>query len=184
MKTDKELIENILAGRLDCFETVIGRYKRLLFSFLLSQHGNYQEVEDIVQETYIKAFRHLDKFDQKRKFSNWLLTIAKNLLIDLRRKAGRSVTSTEVVEETLLGLKNEGGGGQPQEEVLKKEKFQEVFDLIGKLPEEVRIPFILRVVDEQSYQDIAENLELPIQTVKNRIFKARQILREQKGSSL
>jgi RNA polymerase sigma-70 factor (ECF subfamily) len=103
----------------------------------------------------------------------------------LRRKSGRKIVTTDLVEEIFSIQADEKSVNNPhEEEVLRKEKFKEVFSLIATLPEELRIPFILRIADEQSYQEIAENLDIPLQTVKNRIFKARQILRSQKGNSL
>ena len=179
-RTDEELVHAVLAGELETFAELVERYERLVFSFLLSRLNDLQEVEDIVQETFVKAFRHLASFDCERRFAAWLLTIARNLLIDSRRKAGRSVASTTLVNEVMLTDSAREASSQPSEIVVRRERFRSIVVMIQELPEELRTPFLMRVINELPYQEIAEVLEVPLQTVKNRIFKARGILREKR----
>ncbi len=177
---DACLVEKVLAGEIEFFSYLVERYEKLVFSVLLTRLQNLQEVEDIVQETFIKAFRHLETFDCERKFSAWLLTIARNLLIDSRRKSARSVSSTEVVTNVLTADSTKDGSNQPSDLLMRRESFQRIVRMVQELPEDLRTPFLLRVVNEMTYQEIAESLELPLQTVKNRIFKARTTLRDQR----
>ncbi|PKL44771.1 MAG: hypothetical protein CVV41_05230 [Candidatus Riflebacteria bacterium HGW-Riflebacteria-1] len=179
-RTDQELVQAVLAGELETFAELVERYERLVFSFLLTRLNDLQEVEDIVQETFVKAFRHLASFDCERRFAAWLLTIARNLLIDSRRKAGRSVASTNLVNEVMLTDSAREAGSQPSEIVVRRERFRSIVVMIQELPEELRTPFLMRVINELPYQEIAEILDVPLQTVKNRIFKARGILREKR----
>ncbi|MBU1105428.1 MAG: sigma-70 family RNA polymerase sigma factor [Candidatus Riflebacteria bacterium] len=176
-RTDVELIQAVLAGEFETFAELVERYEKLVFSFLLTRLNDLQEVEDIVQETFIKAFRHLASFDCERRFAAWLLTISRNLLIDSRRKAGRSVASTNLVTEVMLSDSAREFSSQPSEVVVRRERFRSIVAMIQELPEELRTPFLLRVINELPYQEIAEILDIPLQTVKNRIFKARGILR-------
>lgn len=177
--SDNELIKSVLDGDIEKFGDLIERYEKLVFSFLLARLKNLQEVEDIAQETFVKAFRHLKSFDCNKKFTAWLLTIARNILIDHVRKNSRSVASTDLVTEVLL-KDSENEDSNPQMMNLRRESWRKVVEMINSLPEEVREPFVLRVVNEMAYQDIAEALDLPLQTVKNRIFKARSLLREKR----
>ena len=179
-RTDEELVQAVLAGEHETFAELVERYERLVFSFLLTRLNDLQEVEDIVQETFVKAFRHLASFDCERRFAAWLLTIARNLLIDSRRKAGRSVASTNLVNEVMLTDSAREAGSQPSEIVVRRERFRSIVVMIQELPEELRTPFLMRVINELPYQEIAEILDVPLQTVKNRIFKARGILREKR----
>jgi len=179
-RTDVELVQAVLAGELEQFAELVERYEKLVFSFLLTRLNDLQEVEDIVQETFVKAFRHLASFDCERRFAAWLLTIARNLLIDSRRKAGRSIASTNLVNEVMLTDSAREAASQPSEVVVRRERFRSIVGMIQELPEELRTPFLLRVINELPYQEIAEALEIPLQTVKNRIFKAREILREKR----
>lgn len=174
--SDQEVVIAVLAGETDKFGELIEQYEKLVFSFLLARLKNLQEVEDIAQETFIKAFRHLKSYDCSKKFTAWLLTIARNIMIDQVRKNSRSIPSTELVSE-VLHKKSENEENDPQHENLRREAWRKVVSMINSLPEEVREPFVFRVVNEMPYQEIAEALELPLQTVKNRIFKARQLLR-------
>ncbi|MEW6712802.1 MAG: RNA polymerase sigma factor [Candidatus Riflebacteria bacterium] len=177
--SDNEIVQAVLAGATERFGELLERYEKLVFSFLLSRLKNLQEVEDIAQDTFVKAFRHLKSFDCSRKFTAWLLTIARNVLIDHVRKSSRSVASTELVTEVML-RESDNEDCNPQMLNLRRESWRKVMNMINTLSEEVRDPFVMRVVNEMSYQEIADALELPLQTVKNRIFKARSLLREKR----
>lgn len=183
-KTDAELINSILDGKTENFAVLVERYEKLVFSFLLSRSSLAQEVEDVVQETFIKAYNHLSTFDCERKFSSWLLAIAKNVLIDIKRKNSRDFPSDDVVIDVLLSDSTKNLVDETAETLLRKERFKQITKMIRSLPEEFKTPFLLRVINEMSYQDISEALELPLQTVKNRIFKARTLMREKSEKSL
>lgn len=118
--------------------------------------------------------------DCERRFAAWLVTIARNLLIDSRRKAGRSITSTSLVNEVMLNDCDRNASSQPAEVVVRRERFRSIVAMIQELPEELRTPFLMRVINELPYQEIGDILDVPLQTVKNRIFKARGILRKKK----
>ena len=162
------------------FSILVARYEKFVFSYLLSKYSDVYEIEDVVQETFLKAYRHLASYDCERKFSNWLITIAKNLLYDNRKKNSRNVASTDLVTDVLLGDDSNNNSLQPDEVAIRKERFHRLAVMIKSLDEDFRTPFILRVVNEMSYQEIADALSLPLQTVKNRIFKARTYLREKR----
>lgn len=179
-RTDVELVKLVLTGEIETFAELVERYEKLVFSFLLTRLQDMQEVEDIVQETFVKAFRHLATFDCERRFAGWLVTIARNLLIDSRRRASRNVASTDLVNDVMLSDSLKDGKTQPADILIRREQFRRIVKMIQELPEDMRTPFLLRVVNELSYQEIAEILEMPLQTVKNRIFKARALLREKR----
>jgi len=179
-KTDAALVKLVLEGDIESFSELVERYEKLVFSFLLSRLQDSQEVEDIVQETFVKAFRHIASFDCQRRFSTWLLTIARNVLIDNRKKNCRNITSSDLVTDVMLSESSREVCDQPSDILMRREQFRKIFDMIQELSEEMRTPFLLRVVNELSYQEISEALDLPLQTIKNRIFKAREILREKR----
>ncbi|GAB4282132.1 MAG: sigma-70 family RNA polymerase sigma factor [Candidatus Rifleibacteriota bacterium] len=177
--SDSELIQKVLAGEIELFGVLIDRYEKLVFSFLMTRVKQLQEVEDIAQETFVKAFKHLKSFDCDKKFAAWLLTIARNIMIDQLRRNNRNIASTEMVTEVML-KDGKSSDTNPQTLAIRKEEFKKVVDMIYGLPEEVREPFVLRIVNGLSYQEISEALELPLQTIKNRIFKARTMLRDKR----
>lgn len=178
--SDSELVKQILAGEIELFAILVERYEKLAFSYLLSRLNDLQEVEDIVQDTFVKAFRHLASYDCERKFAGWLVTIARNLLIDSRRKASRNIASTDLVTDVLLSDSSKESKNHPPEIIIQRERYRQIISMIQELPEDFRTPFLLRVVNELPYQEISEILNLPLQTVKNRIFKARGLLREKR----
>ncbi|GAB1352021.1 RNA polymerase sigma factor RpoE [Erysipelotrichia bacterium] len=178
--SDIELVKKVLTGEIEYFSELVERYEKLVFSYLLSRLNDIQEVEDIVQDTFVKAFRHLASYDCERKFAGWLVTISRNLLIDSRRKAGRNIASTDLVTDVLLSDSLKETNAHPPEIIIRRERFRQIVNMIQELSEDLRTPFLLRVVNELPYQEIAEILNLPLQTVKNRIFKARGVLREKR----
>ena len=179
-KSDANLVNEILNGNVEKFSCLIDRYEKLVFSFLLAKKWGCADIEDIVQETFLKAFKHLKNYDPKRKFSNWLLTIAKNLLIDKVRRERKKVNKIEFDADFLQFDMTKSNQLQPSEILERKERLREITENIHKLAEEIRTPFLMRIMNDLSYQQIAKNLDLPLQTVKNRIFKARKILRSQR----
>jgi RNA polymerase sigma-70 factor (ECF subfamily) len=170
-KSDVELIKLVLSGECEAYSVLVQRYEKLVFSFLLSRMNSIQDIEDVVQDAFVKAYKHLASFDCERKFSAWLLTIARNIMIDSRRKLSRDLPSTDSAKEE---------SEQPADILIRRERFRKILMLIRELPEEFKTPFLLRVVNEMSYQDIADSIGIPLQTVKNRIFKARTLLREKR----
>ncbi|MBF0406750.1 MAG: sigma-70 family RNA polymerase sigma factor [Candidatus Riflebacteria bacterium] len=182
---DKNLILKILDGEGSLYSVIVTKYERLVYSYLLPQLRTLQEVEDLSQETFLKAYRHLGSFDVEKKFSSWLMKIAKNLLIDYNRKKSllpNTNNTTENYEDSSEKFKN-SETFSPYQRIELKEEFKSTFKDILLLPEEIRIPFLLRVIQELSYEEIAEILDIPLQTVKNRIFKARQALKEKRKSN-
>lgn len=181
-KTDSEIVKLVLAGRVQFFSELVAKYEKLVFSFLLSKSNDVYEVEDVVQETFIKAYKHLATYDCERKFSAWVLTIARNLLYDAKKKNSKDLASTDLLDDVLLTDEPEAKDSSPDETVIKNESYRNLSKLIRNLDEEIRTPFLLRVLNELSYQEISDVLSLPLQTVKNRIFKARTYLREKRES--
>ena len=182
-REDAEIIQRILGGETHLFGILVTRYERLMYSFLLSQVRSFQEVQDVSQEAFLKAYRHLQSFDPTRKFSAWVLKIAKNLLIDRFRKSSDMLGTTSTTVQEIITRKSATAPEEnPGRRMETQEEFRQTFLNILHLPEDLRIPLLLRVIQELQYEEIAEILDLPVQTVKNRIFKARQALRTKRDT--
>ncbi|HNV72892.1 MAG TPA: sigma-70 family RNA polymerase sigma factor [Candidatus Ozemobacteraceae bacterium] len=177
VRSDAELVRLILQGESQRFQSLVERYERLMYSYLLPQVHHWQEVEDIAQEAFLKAFRHLNSFDTARKFSAWLLKIARNILIDRYRKNAQNRREAEAYATFLQRFARTSETNTAQV-VEKDDEFRRLFLDVFDLPEEFRVPLLLRIVEELSYEEIADIIDAPLQTVKNRIFKARRQLRE------
>ncbi len=171
-KTDRELVTECLEGNENSFSELIERYKRLIFKIAYRYTQDSDEVNDLVQETYIKIFKSLSKYDSKYMFSTWCSKVTANICLDyLRRKRVHSVPLEEV--ENFVG-----SGVSPEEYYLNKELGQKLIDAINELPEIYRLPIVMYHQKGMSYKQIAEFLDKPMSIVKNRLFRGRLTLRQ------
>lgn len=171
---DARLVSLCLKGEPRAFNKLMDRYKRQIFTLILRMVRNRDDAEDLAQETFIKAYRHLSAYDAKYPFITWLFKIAHNTTIDFLR-----AHRTE-----LLSIDDEDS---PVEDECADQSFLESIDtlsdgpMINKaldtLPPQYREILILRHQQELSYQEISQALELPEGTVKIRLFRARNLLK-------
>lgn len=169
---DYEIIQYCLQGKKEMFEELVYRYKNLVYSIILRMTNDSEEANDLAQEVFIKVYRNLDKYQPTYKFSTWIMRITTNLVIDSRRKQKQSTVS---VEEMTSEPSTEEG---PEEEYLRQEKSNEVLNALNSLPDMYRIPVILFHQQGLSYQEISDVINEPLSKVKNRIFRARKMLKE------
>ena len=181
MNEDAELIRKCLAGDQRACRDLVRRYQRPVFSVLLRVVRRAEDAEDLTQETFVRMFRALDRYDPERPFTAWLFTIATRIGIDhLRRRRiqtfSLTVSEPGSTEEHTLDV--EDPGLKPDEVALHAEEQKWADDLIDSLPEHYRIVVLLRHQQELSYEEIAEALNLPLGTVKARIHRARALLKD------
>lgn len=170
---DIDIINKCLDGNVDAFEELIARYKKLIFNTAYRMMGNAPEAEDITQEVFIKIYNSLNKYDPQFKFSTWVIRITSNLCVDwLRKRKGESVPIDEVYD-----LKDEAY--TPEEEYIRKEKNAKVQSAINKLPDKYKELIILFHHRGLSYQEIMEITGETLTIVKNRLYRARQMLKEE-----
>lgn len=165
---DNDLVVRTLAGDVRSYEELVRRYERLVGRVLYPYARREISVEDLVQETFLRAYDRLETFNPDYRFKTWLLAIANNLGVDtLRRRR-------EVIEfnpETHAGT-----AGSPESIALASDRTRVVQEAIMTLPETYSVPLILRYTEEMSYAEIAEVLDLTVQAVKSRLFRARNML--------
>lgn len=181
--TDEDLILRVQEGDTDCFDLLVDRYKTRLFNYLFRLVRDQDEAEEIAQETFVKAFIHADKYKTIAKFSTWLYTIATNLVRNrLRAKKraprflslwGRSGDSDEDVKPIDL----EDTGRQPDAQFNDRELGEIINSAIEKIPEKYRASFVLREINQLSYEEIAAVTGLKLGTVRSRINRARNYFR-------
>ena len=140
-----------------------------------------EDAEDLVQETFVKVFRALDRYDPERPFAAWIFTIASRLAIDHLRRRRVKTVSLQVAEpgsteERTMDV--EDPGLKPDEVTSHAEEESRAAALIDSLPEHYRIVVLLRHQQDLSYEEIAEALQLPLGTVKARIHRARALMKD------
>jgi len=142
---------------------------------------NHEETEDIVQETFIKAFHSLASYNDTYALSTWLYKIAYNSCIDsIRKKKLKTTPLDKPIQfhssEIQIEIRDESNS--PEKDYLLSEKRQRIQNTIDALPERYRTVIVLRHQEERSYEEISRLLRIPIGTVKARIFRAREILKK------
>ena len=177
--TDGELIIDAVGGRADGFEELVRRYQRPITSYVFRMLGDYESSLDVTQEVFIKVYNSLNKYSSEYKFSTWLYRIAHNAAIDHMRR--NSVTPQSLETENADGtfqLQIESRGPSPEQDHERREWRTEIDSVVECLPPTYRDLILLRHSRDLSYDEIAEVTGLPLGTVKNRLFRAREMMRE------
>ncbi|HEX2076188.1 MAG TPA: sigma-70 family RNA polymerase sigma factor [Longimicrobium sp.] len=184
--SDHELVSRAQQGSDKAYRELLGRYQRPVFSIIYRMIRDREQAEDLAQETFVRVFNHIDRYDPRYKFSSWIFKIATNLTIDwIRRKelntvsidGSRNAVTAEQIEATSITIASPDEN--PEELLEAKELGKEIEAAIGRLRPEYRAAILLRHVEGLEYQEIAEILALPLGTVKTYIHRGRNELREQ-----
>jgi len=182
LPADEVLVTRVLAGEIHVYEALIARYERPIVNFIYRMIGDYEQALDLAQEVFFKAYRSLGRFDPTYRFSTWLYRIASNRSIDHLRKQSPvllSLNDTGEAEKGVEGitqLKSSARG--PEDLLVSRELGERISRSIDELPVVYRELILLRHLQGMSYEDIARVKQLPLGTVKNRLFRAREILRK------
>jgi RNA polymerase sigma-70 factor (ECF subfamily) len=174
---DALVVEKVVAGDVASYELLIRKYQSKLFSTVLHMVKNRELAEDIVQESFLRAFRKLDTLLNRDQFYPWIKRIALNMALNHFEKEKR-VIDVENEEEDSSFFENIASGESPEEITLKEELRKYVRLFVDSLPDRLRVVILLREVEDMSYEEIAEMLNIPLGTVRSRLFNARNIIKE------
>jgi len=178
---DKELIQSALAGNQGAYKRLMVRHRPAIFHIIYRIVRGEEVVEDLVQETFMKAFASLATYRSEYKFSTWLYRIAANAAIDFLRKKRLRTLSLDSPPDTGDGATTidiPDNSHNPEQDIVNREQRLSINEAIDSLPEKYRVVIIYRHQDDKSYEEIAESLSIPIGTVKARIFRARELLKK------
>jgi RNA polymerase sigma-70 factor (ECF subfamily) len=174
-KTDLQLIEDSIyrtQGR-SSFNILIERHAKSVYLFIFKLVGNKEDSEDIVQETFIKAWQKLSKFDTEKNFKTWLFSIAKNTAVDkLRKKKSINFSSLNIEEESDFEANLIDQEDLPDELFEKKESEENLKSALLKLSENQRFIIYLHINEELTFEEIAEIINKPMNTVKSQYRRA------------
>ena len=177
---DGELVRTALAGRESGFEELVRRYQRPIAAYVYRMVGDYDAALDLTQEVFIKVYNSLARYRSEFKFSTWIYKIAHNAAIDyLRRHTVREQALAGSVDGERRETTIESRRLTPEQESEKKERRSEIESVVQLLPAAYRELIALRHSHDLSYDEIAEVTGLPLGTVKNRLFRAREAMRDQ-----
>ncbi len=179
---DEELVAAILKGREDRFVELVERYQGRLVNYLYRLLRNLDEAHDMAQEVFIKIYQALEGFDPRYRFSTWLFRVAQNAAIDhIRKRRLKLVTIHRPDPET--GERQDWEFPSPERgpygHLRNRERGGAIQEAIDSLPWEYRELILLRHFGEMSYDEIAKLKEMPLGTVKNKLFRGRQMLKKQ-----
>ncbi|HEX9629974.1 MAG TPA: sigma-70 family RNA polymerase sigma factor [Pyrinomonadaceae bacterium] len=177
---DRELVETAAQGLEGGFEELVRRYQRPISAYVYRMVGDYDCALDLTQEIFIKIYASLSRYRPEFKFSTWIYKIAHNAAIDhLRRNAGRERSLSNGTESEPQQLAIESKGLSPEQQSERAERRLEIESVVRLLPTAYRELIVLRHSQDLTYEEIVEVTGLPLGTVKNRLFRAREMMRQQ-----
>jgi len=178
------VIRECLAGSQGAWKTLMDTFAKRIFNMAYQFCGSRQEAEDRTQDVFFKLHGALPKYDFGKNFTAWLLTLAKNHLIDEYRRTKWEKTQRDEFDDRVLAQPAHDG---PETSLVEKETKALVWEGLNRLSADMRMVIILRDLQGKSYEEVAEILSLPLGTVKSRVNRARiqlaQVLREYQGGT-
>jgi len=175
---DGRLVLEHLRGDPQAFGALVDRYQTRLLNFINRTIGDRERAEDLVQEVFIRVFRHLHRFDQTKKFSTWIYTIASNLAKnELRNRSRNPLVLFQTIKQHWEAdhrpLQFEDTTARPDDLYRKRYLKEAVDQCVGQLPAHHRVVFVLRELEGKSYAEIADITGCNLGTVKSRLNRAR-----------
>ncbi len=178
---DRTVVARILAGERELFGELVSRYEKRIVNYVYRVTHRWEEAHDLSQEIFTKVYLALDRYDPKFQFSTWIFRIAQNASIDALRKKSIAEVSLTRTEDDSDGKEWEFAdpGVSPYRDLKNKRLAAAIDVAVARLPPDYRELIQLRHFGELSYEEIASLLELPLGTVKNKLFRARNLLKDE-----
>jgi len=184
--TDAAVVAQVLAGDRDAFRVLVERHSRSIFRVVYRMTGNQQDTEEIVQETLLRAYKNLGRFELRANFSTWLYRIAVNRTLDFlnaRKTQMRTKDTYQIVDNPDSEEGNQvqlpATGPGPDRLLLSAEMKRKIAGALGLLTPAERVAFTMRHMEGRSIEEISQTLNLKISAAKNSVFRAVQKLRQQ-----
>jgi RNA polymerase sigma-70 factor (ECF subfamily) len=176
---DAEVVDRWLSGDEAAFELLVRRHERRVFSLVLRMLGDREEAADVAQEAFLSLHRHGHRFRREARFSTFVYRVAANAALNRRRSLGRRRAREEaLMRRQQVGFDLPSSARDPEDAAAGGEIQDRVQQALLELPPDLRAAVVLYDIEGQSYGDIAEALGIPEGTVKSRIHRARNALRE------
>jgi len=177
-KHDYKLVKLAIDGDERSYAELLDRYKDAIYYMLLKMVNNKNDAEDLTIEAFGKAFKNIEQYTPNYAFSTWLFKIATNNCIDFIRKRKANIVSIDQTDEgnEITPPPLQSSTLDPEEDMIKNQKVDLMRNVVNKLKPRYRNLIKLRYFKEYSYEEIAQELDLPLGTVKAQLFRARELL--------
>lgn len=182
--TDLELVERVQNGDLDSFEALVRRYQHRVYGHVSRMIGAGEDAADLTQEVFVKVYQSLGRFRGQASFQTWLYRVTANLCVDRHRRSKRgpqvtrSLEATRETDDGELETELPDWDENPERQAMSVELQQQVRAAILQLTDKLRAVIVMHDLEGLSYEEIAMALEIPLGTVKSRLFNARAALKD------
>src|SRR6476659_1645320 len=184
--TDAAVVAQVLAGDRDAFRVLVERHSRSIFRVVYRMTGNQQDTEELIQETFLRAYKSLERFELRANFSTWVYRIAVNRTLDFLNARKTQMQTKETYQIVDNPDKEEGNQVQvaaespgPDRLLLSAEMKRKIAGALGLLTPAERVAFTMRHMEGRSIEEISQALDLKVSAAKNSVFRAVQKLRQQ-----
>ena len=172
---DRTLVQMVCEGDSAAFDTLFTRHSDIIYATLLKFTGNSDDVDDLMQEAFMKAYLKIGLYNPKYDFGAWIYTIARNTFVDFSRtRKSNALNPQNLPLES--GESTQVSAPTPEDYIINAQQRAQIERYISMLPDDYRQLFELRFIDEYSYEEIAEKLDMKLGTVKTRIFRVRNMM--------
>ena len=165
---DRRLVELVLEGDDAAFEHLFNRYREAIRRLFVQRLGSEADADDLLQETFLKIYLNIHRYDKSYTFGQWLYTIARNTFVDFTRKSRTALSIDEHFTAPAATTPT------PEESIINSQQRMQIDRFLERLSEQHRTLFRLRFLEEYSYEEIAEKLHMPMGSVKTGIHRARE----------
>ena len=173
--TDEQLVKMVLSGQTAAFELLVQRYQKQIFALAYRLGGDYDEAQDMAQEAFVRIYQELSRFDTGRRFFPWMYRVAHNTCVNILHKRPKDTSS---LEDALPFWEDDNSSSSPTEAFALQERAEKVQSALQSLPENYRLPLVLKYLEGMSYQEISDQLSLPVSTIETRLFRGRNMLKK------
>jgi RNA polymerase sigma-70 factor (ECF subfamily) len=181
---DKDLVKRLKKGDMNAYNALVSRYQRRLYAVVYRMTRDHHLTDDLLQETFVRLYTSVDKFDDRYPFYPWLYKIAVNQTINCLKKENRKLKDSSIEEDEEEKHKqyaNQKDFYSPEVSLEKKERDLKILEALQKISPTYRAALILRVFEDLSYKEIADILQCNMGTVMSRLNRARIQLKEMLG---
>lgn len=168
----QDIVKKLKTGETEAWNMLVESFSKKVYNLALNFAGNKDDAADITQEIFLKIYNNIDKFEEERGFSSWVMKLSKNYCIDYWRKTKNSRQNVEL-DESLYTNSVHDHALTPEASLIQQNDITYLRQKLQLLPPDLRSLIIMRDIQDYSYQEISENLDIPLGTTKSRINRAR-----------